>query len=417
MEVSGSTLSVDGPAVPISLLEMGRLGQPGALPDREHEGEGTGIEGLPDPTGTERRSSIIALTLSRRPCVPEFGSRIMSVTRAPYIGPAAAVLAILIAAVVAWRFWPPPAPVEPLTLAVAAIALGAPLLVADRQGFLAAEGLRATVRHYPTGKSALESMLNGEAEVATVAETPIMFAGLAGKPLRVIANIASSTEHSVVARADRGIREPSDLRGRRIGAALGTTAHYFIHAMLTDQGLEESDVELVDLPVREQAAALAAGRVDAVASFPPYSIQCRRALGERARIFPAGIRYTGYGSLVVAPDLVQRRPEALARLLRAIDRAIEWMRAHPEEARAILAEATGIEPAALQETWDSIRPNLGLDQGFFVLLNAEARWAIDAGLAPGRTSGTAVPDYLELIDTSALARLRPDAITLIRRRP
>ncbi|EGV18463.1 ABC transporter substrate-binding protein [Thiocapsa marina] len=336
----------------------------------------------------------------------------MTVNLARHIAPTAVALAMLIAALVAWRNWSPPAPAEPLTLAVAASALGAPLLVADRQGFLAAEGVQSNLLHYPTGKSALDAMLNGEAEVATVAETPIMFAGLAGKPLRVIANISSSTEHAVVARADRGIRERSDLRGRRIGVALGTTAHYFIHALLTDQGLDESAVELVDLPVREQAEALAAGRVDAVATFPPYSTECRRALGERARIFPAGIRYAGYGSLVVAPDLVERRPEVLARLLRAVDHAIGWMRANPEEARAIAAEAIGIDSTVLEETWDSSRLGLELGQGFLVLLNAEARWAIAAGLVPG----AAVPNYLDLIDTSALARLRPDVVTLIQLR-
>ncbi len=339
----------------------------------------------------------------------------MTIARAPVIV-LAATLALLLAGALAWRHWPP-APAEPLTLAVAASAFAGPLWVADRQGFLAAEGLRATLKPYPTGKLCLEAMLRGEAEVATVAETPIMFAGLAGTPLRVIANLASSTEHAVVARADRGIRQPSDLRGRRIGVSLGTSAHYFIHAVLTDQGLREADVELIDLPVGEQAAALAAGRVDAVATFPPYVTQCQRALGARARTFPAGIRYSGYGSLVVAPDLLGRRPEVIARLLRATDRAIDWMRAHPEEAQAIVAPVSGSDPAVLQATWGSIRLNLSLDQGFVVLLNAEARWAIAAGLAPGRTAGAALPDYLDLIDASALAQLRPDAITLIQRRP
>ena len=187
--------------------------------------------------------------------------------------------------------------------------------------------------------------------------------------------------------------------------------------MLTDQGLREADVELIDLPVGEQAAALAAGRVDAVATFPPYVTQCQRALGARARTFPAGIRYSGYGSLVVAPDLLGRRPEVIARLLRATDRAIAWMRAPSRGGTGDRRPGVWPRPAVLQATWGSIWLNLSLDQGFVVLLNAEARWAIAAGLAPGRTAGAALPDYLDLIDASALAQLRPDAITLIQRRP
>ena len=102
----------------------------------------------------------------------------MTIARAPVIV-LAATLALLLAGALAWRH-SPPAPAEPLTLAVAASAFAGPLWVADRQGFLAAEGLRATLKPYPTGKLCLEAMLRGEAEVATVAETPIMFAGLAG---------------------------------------------------------------------------------------------------------------------------------------------------------------------------------------------------------------------------------------------
>ena len=329
-----------------------------------------------------------------------------------FVGTLAVVLlALLVSGVVVWRSRPPPPAAEPLVVAVAVSVFGAPLWVADRQGFLAEEGLQATLRRYPTGKLAMEAMVQGEAEVATVAETPIMFASLVGTPLRVIANFASSSEQSIVARTDRGIRQVTDLRGRRIGVTLGTTAHYVLHVLLSDQGLSEADVELVPLPVTEQAAVLAAGRVDAVSTFAPYSTQCRRALGDQAQTFMTGIRYVGYASLVVAPDFTHRRPEATRRLLRATERAILWMRAHPQEAVAIAAEATGQEAPSLQETVDSIRANLGLDQGFVVLLQAEARWAIAAGLAPGAT----VPDYLDLVDASPLAQLHPEAVTLIQR--
>jgi ABC-type nitrate/sulfonate/bicarbonate transport system substrate-binding protein len=159
-----------------------------------------------------------------------------------------------------------------------------------------------------------------------------VFAALAEKPLRVIATYADSGEHAIVARADRGISRVADLRGRRVGVLIGTTAQFFLHVMLIDQGLTETDITLVDLPAAGQVPALAAGQVDAVATLAPFTTQCRRALGEAARTFPMGPRYWGYASLAVAPDLPQRRPEAIDRLLRALERTIGWMRTHPHEA-------------------------------------------------------------------------------------
>lgn len=322
---------------------------------------------------------------------------------------AAALIAVMVAA--GWQWGRPPP--EPLVLAVARSTFGGPLWVAQRQGFFAAEGLTATLRPYPTGKLALEAMLRGEAEVATVAETPLVLASLAGIPFSVIANYASSTEHSLVARADRGIAAVTDLRGHRVGVAPGTSGQYFLHVMLSDVGLTEADLTVVPLPTAEQAAALTAGQVDAVAAFAPYSSQCRLALGDAARSFSAGIRYTGYGSLVTRRDFPGRRPAATLRLLRTLDRTISWMRTHPDESLAIAAAGSETEVGTLRDGWGSLTPNLGLDQGFIVLLQAEARWAIAAQVAPGVAPGAALPVFRDFIDAGALARLHPESVTIV----
>jgi NitT/TauT family transport system substrate-binding protein len=302
-----------------------------------------------------------------------------------------------------------PPPRESLTIAVARSTFGAPVWVAQGQGFFAAEGLHAVLRPYPFGKLALEAMLGGEADVATVAEAPLMFAALAGAPVRVIANYASSNEHSLVARADRGIARVADLPGRRVGFTFGTTSHYVLHVLLSDAGLSETDLTVVDLPAPQLAAALAVGRVDAVVAFPPYSSECRRALGANARILSAGSRYTGYSSLAVRPEFPRDRAEVALRLLRAMDRTIAWMREHPRESAVIAAQGSGVDPGLLQESLDTLRPNLGLDQGFVVLLRSEARWALAAGL-----TANAVPsDMRNVVDPSVLQRLHPESVTLL----
>ncbi|AUB83989.1 ABC transporter substrate-binding protein [Candidatus Thiodictyon syntrophicum] len=316
---------------------------------------------------------------------------------------------VVVAVALARLAWLTPPPPEPLVIAIADSLLGVPLRVAEQEGFFTAQGLAVTLRLYPTGKLALDALLRGQAEVATVAETPVVFAALAGEPLRVIANYASSGETSLVARADRGIAELADLKGRRVGTSPGTTAHYFLHVLLTDQGLTEADVAVVPVPAPEQAAALAAGRVDAVSTFAPYSTQCRLALGENARTFPAGLRYNGFASLVAVPDFSHRRPEVALRLLRALDRAILWMRGHDPQARALTARTLGLPEAVIAETWGRLRPNLALDQGYVILLQAQARWAIATGLAPA----AALPDFPALIDPSALRRLHPESVTVI----
>lgn len=324
------------------------------------------------------------------------------------IGLLAVGAAALLAVVVAVRMGAPPPP-ESLTIAVARSTFGGPVWVAQGQGFFAAAGLRVVLQPYPFGKPALEAMLRGEADVATVAETPLVFAALAGAPVRVIANYASSNEHSLIARADRDIARAADLRGRRVGFTFGTTSHYVLHVLLSDAGLSETEITAVDLAAPQLAAALAADRVDAVVAFPPYSSECRHALGEQARTLSAGARYTGYSSLAVRREFPRERAEAARRLLRAMELTIAWMREHPQESLAMVAQGSGVAPGLLKEGLDTLRPNLGLDQGFVVLLRSEARWALAAGLAPG----AALPDLRSIVDPSILQRLHPESVTLL----
>lgn len=332
--------------------------------------------------------------------------------RRPVLGLLAAGLVLTAIALVRLAGFPrPPAapPPEPLVLAISTSILGIPLWLAEREGFFAAEGLRVTLRPYAIGKLALEALLRGEADVATVAEPPVLLAALERRPLRVIANYASSGETSVVARADRGINAVRDLQGRRIGVTVGTTAHYFLHVLLSDEGLSAAAVTVVPLAAADQVTALTTGRVDAVSAFAPYSTQCRAALGAGGRTFAAGLRYTGYASLVTAPDFSRRRPAAALRLLRATDRAILWLRGHRREAIAFAAERLGTAEAVVAETWDRLQPNLSLDQGYVTLLQAQARWATAAGFA----AGGELPEFHDLIDVSVLQRLHPESVTVI----
>lgn len=321
---------------------------------------------------------------------------------------AAAVAAL---AAYAWLSRPSATPAEALVVAVARNLMGVPLLVAERQGFFAAEGLQVRLQIYPFGLPAFEAMLRGEAEVATVAETPLMAASLKGQRFSVIASYMFSVGQRIVVRGDRGIRKIEDLRGRRVGVTTGTTPHYLLHVMLSDAGLSEADLVVVPLAGPQQAAALAAGEVDAVAAVPPFTSACQRALGDTALVFAPGLRYVGVSSLAVPYDFVQRRPQAALHLLRATDRAIVWMQANRGEAITLAVDEFGIDRAALEEVWDELRPGLTLDQGFVLLLEAEARWAIAAGLA---ASGAHLPDYLEYIDSSLLKSLHPAAVTVIR---
>ena len=154
----------------------------------------------------------------------------------------------------------PAGPPEKVTIAYAATTDAVLAEVAQVKGYFRLEGLEVTPRLHPYGKPALDDLLAGKADFATVAETPVMFAIMNGAKISVIATIQNSSMNSaILARMDRGILTPGDLKGKRIAATLGTTSDFFMDALLALHGISRKDVEVVDLKAGEMADALARG--------------------------------------------------------------------------------------------------------------------------------------------------------------
>lgn len=323
-----------------------------------------------------------------------------------------AVLALAWVTTAAPAAEPGTAPRPPLTLAVAELLYAAPVLIAQAQGYFAAEGLPLKVVHCAVGRLCLQQLLDGQAQFATVADTPLALAAFTRKDLAIIATTTvSGGELRMVARQDRGVSSAAQLKGRRIGIIKGTSSHYFVDTFLLFNGLKTVDVTLVPLDVVAVAVALVRGDVDAAGLFEPWGRDTARQLGDRGRVLPSPRFFTLTFNLVSAGTQAGVSPEDEVRLLRAVKRAETLIREEPERARKILATVLKLDPAMLVEAWGDFEYRLQLGQPLINTLEAQARWALREGLAP---AGARMPNFLELINPEPLRRVDPQAMRLVR---
>ncbi|MBM4388060.1 MAG: ABC transporter substrate-binding protein, partial [Deltaproteobacteria bacterium] len=61
------------------------------------------------------------------------------------------------------------------------------LFIAEERGFFRENGLAVELKFYPSGKRTLEGLFKGEVEMATPADTPVVFAGFERNDFRIAA--------------------------------------------------------------------------------------------------------------------------------------------------------------------------------------------------------------------------------------
>ena len=302
-------------------------------------------------------------------------------------------------------------PLQKVTIAYTTQPDSALVHIAVEKGFFTEEGLQVQPQKHSYGKAALASVLEGKADLATAAETPIMFAALQGAKLRVVAGIFSTSKNNaIIGRKDLGILRPEDLRGRRIGYTPGTTGEFFLESYLSANGIPIKEAELVSLQPDQMVAALTAGQVAAVSCWNFPLTQLRRNLGEQVVTFFDPQIYTQTFNLVARQESVAKAPEMIRRALRALIKAENFALQHTEEAQSLVATALRVDRELLREVWGGFRYKVELDRRLIITLEDQTRWAVKNRLA----GSVEMPDYGSLIYLDALAAVRPDAVTIDR---
>ncbi len=283
-------------------------------------------------------------------------------------------------------------------------------IIADSQGFFAAEGLCAELREFTRGKNALEAMMRGEIDIASSPGYSLVAATFAEHGLRVVSTVAiAGNDNQIVARRDRGIATLPDLQGKRVGVIKGGIAQYVFDLMLLQGGMTAGDVTIVYEEPPRLLSLLLAGELDAVCVFGAWVDQARRGLGDKASVFTdeSLVRVTTF--MTARTDRIKRDPGLFTRVVKAYVRAEDFIRANPDRAREIVVKRFALDGEAARKLW---KPNLfhvALEQSTLDDLDNLARWMVDTGLEKAED----YPNFLDLIWFDTLERIDPRRISII----
>lgn len=299
----------------------------------------------------------------------------------------------------------------PLTVAVSRSPHSLPVFVALAEGLFEAEGLAVKAIEAPSGRRCLELMAEGRADVGTAAETAIVFESFRRTDFAIVATFSStSSDVELVARRAAGIRAPGDLIGKRVGVVKGTSAQYFLDTFLLNNNIDPKSISQIALQPEAALDTLAGGQVDAVAVFQPFAYAAAHSPRVDAVVLSETGNYKQTFNLVVQSGALKDRRPDLERLLRALHKASDFIRAQPRRAEQIFVARLGVEAAFAQWSMQRTHAVLSLEEALLRTLHSQANWALREGYA----SGNKPTDYRSLVDAGPLRAVLPNAVGLAR---
>lgn len=277
--------------------------------------------------------------------------------------------------------------------------------VAQAKGFFREEGVAVDPQVLSFGKQALDKVLQGKADLATVAETPFVFAALSREKVSLVASIFSSGGNHAIVALD--VPEPGGLRGKRIGVIPGTTSDIFLDAFLVANNIDPRQVSAVPMKPDQMPEALTSGKVEAVSIWNPPLKTITKELGKGCNVFSDPHIYTETFVLAGRTDFINENQPLVRRVLRALIKAEEFTRQHPDQARKLVAASLDLDPDLLRELWDARSFSVRLDHSLVISLEEESRWAMKYR-AVGKVQ---MPNYLEHVDPRPLSAVQPSAVS------
>jgi len=277
------------------------------------------------------------------------------------------------------------------------IAAGLPFYAGVEKGYFKEAGLDVEAIKFAGAQQIMEAMLAGRCDgSANGTGSANLAVGEMAAPgtFKIFASNPSNAQHVLdefLVPIASPVKSIAELKGKKVASGPGIQNVTLAKTVLERAGATGASV--IELPIGQHVAALAAGQVDAVYTLEPTGTIGR--LNGTTRMLEAGViakyilgdpmaPWFG-GSASLKSEFVQKYPEQARKFVAAYAKGIALVRSNPADARQYLKGYTAIEgpltsevPLAAYTLYNEFTPkDIGYFQKFFDLFS-------DKGIFPSR---------------------------------
>ncbi|MDP3062992.1 MAG: MetQ/NlpA family ABC transporter substrate-binding protein [Chloroflexota bacterium] len=270
-----------------------------------------------------------------------------------------------------------------------------PFYVAEQEGYFKDEDLDVELTTFSSALERDTALQTGQTD-GQLAD--LIASGLLNKEkerIKIVKTTYAATPQkamiSLIAGKDSKISSPADLKGKRVGISENSLIDYITDELLKGAGMTAKDVQKVGIPsIAVRMQMLTQGQLDAATLPDPFAALAVNAGGRV--VMADGQQRIGLSVLEFRTEALDKQKDAVKRLVRAHEKALEAVNKNPEKYRALLVEKARL-PDAVKDTFPvPAFPENAIPSRADVQRAVD--WMVGAGLLPKALT------YEQLVDTS-----------------
>lgn len=251
---------------------------------------------------------------------------------------------------------------DPITLRIGWQKFGI-LAIAKSRGVLekrlSAKNVTIEWSEFNSGPPLLEALGANALDFGPTGDVPPLFAQAAGGNLLYVGTYKPPKAfHGILVKKESDIHKIEDLKGKKVAYKRGSSAHNFAFKALATAGLTPDDIESIDLPPADAAAAFKNGSVDAWSIWDPFFAVAETDPQTRLLVTSEGI-VDPWGYFLGNGDFVKAHPDIIVDILDEVKKFGEEAQADIPGTNKALAEITGLKEEVTLKTLTRAGSDLG----------------------------------------------------------
>ncbi|WP_020617832.1 ABC transporter substrate-binding protein [Paenibacillus daejeonensis] len=290
-------------------------------------------------------------------------------------------------------------------------------IIADKLGYFSDEGLEVTSQLIESGPDIGPMVAGGSAKVSIQTNFMDIILKSTDIPVKIIAPLAQiAGTQAVVGAADLELTSAKDLEGKTIGIPSGADVMIAINNMAEELGVDASKINYVNLAPSDAVVALERGDIDAMASWEPFITKAIEGGGKflfsgtKSELpdNPGDVEWMSvHTTIQVTDDFLEANPNTLKAVLRALQKATDYINDNREEAIEILAPELRLSVEELTEIMGRNVYSMEVDASYVHGSNGPAVGEYLQSVG----NITSIPDPTSYHDLSLLEAVDPALIT------